>query len=118
MAFKKKETYETISQKIDDLKAGEQTPETMKEVDELTTKLEDFTPVSKSSHSKGIVEIPKSKKDGPAFTHEEWRLEKKIVDQKIQLSRLKMLKKVIITDEHEGILNEQKANTLLEYVKI
>ena len=112
MAKKKIETFESISKRISDLRECEpQTPEIMKEIDELTEQLEDFPrPEVKAK--------PVNKSTGPAFTHEEWKLEKTIKNGEIKTTREKLIKRVIITSEHESILNQQKENTLLEYVPI
>jgi hypothetical protein len=122
----KKPTFESISKRINDLRECEQTPETMKEIDDLTEELNEYP--------RPTVKAKASPKDvTPAFTHEEWKLEKhiepimegnrhKLIDNKPQyktyFTREKLIKKVIIEPEHENDLNNQMENTLKEFVKI
>jgi hypothetical protein len=127
MAKKKVETFESVSKRIGDLKECEQTPDVMKEIDDLTLKLESLKPVEPKT-------APVKKSTGPAFTHEEWELEKhvepiyengrhKTIDNKPQYDinylRKELLRKVMLTDQsQENALNEQSQNTLLEYIPI
>jgi carbamoylphosphate synthase large subunit len=99
----------------------------MQEIDDLTLKLESLKPEETKT-------IPVKKSTAPAFTHEEWRLEKhvdpiyengrhKTIDNKpqydIKFSRKDLLRKVMLTDQSQvDALNEQSQNTLLEYVPI
>jgi hypothetical protein len=146
MAKKKVDTFESVSKRIGDLKECEQTPEIQREIDELTEQLEDF-PQPKAEpkdveSKKELEDFPQpkvkaepKKSEVPIFTHEEWRLEKKVYPVmeknglqakgfdgkplfKVEFPRVKMIKKVIIHSDHENNLNGQKENTLLEYVKI
>ena len=140
MAKKKVDTFESVSKRISDLNECEQTPEIQREIDELTEQLEDF-PQPKAEPKKELEDSPQpkaktaKKSDVPVFTHEEWQLEKKVYPvmekngkqakdangkplYEVEFPRVKMIKKVIIHSDHENSLNEQKENTLKEYVKI
>ncbi len=114
---KKKETIESISKRISDLGECEQTPETVKEIDELKVKLEGM-----------------KKTDIYPFTRfEKWRMEKvliPIMDGKtqrtdaignklfdVEFKREKLIKTCVMLQEHANTLNEQTINTLFEYVK-
>jgi hypothetical protein len=142
---KSKEVKLSLADQLKELEAKEQTPEVMAEIDALKLQIEEEIAKEKAleeeiARNKAEKEAKaaekaakKNKAVEPAFTHEEWRLKKevtpvmdgkkiKVVDNKPQyettFKRVEMLKKVIITPEHEDILNEQMENTLLEYVPI
>lgn len=101
----KKETFESVSKRISDLKECEQTPEIMQEIDELTAKLEVLKPSEK-------VKKAPEKAGKPGFlTFEEWELEK------VTLKKVKIRKECRMLQEHADILNEQSANTLLQYIE-
>jgi hypothetical protein len=115
---KKKETKESILKRISDLKECEQTPEVMQEIDELQAKADAMPdePVKGTSHTVGLDISPKGKT--PNYTHEEWKLERKVENGKVVFNRDKLLKKVILLPEHARDLNFQMENTLKEYVEI
>lgn len=58
----------------------------------------------------------KSDKKDILIEFEKWKLERNPED-KTKLIRFKLIRKVMILQEHADMLNEQRENTLIEYVR-
>jgi len=126
----KKITIETLKTQLSELEGKEQTAEVMEQVDAVKAQIESFeaeqkaiadeiarNEADKAAKAKEKAEKKAGEKKGHFTTYEVWQLERKLTDGRLSFPRLKLKKVVKILEEHAQILNEQRENTLLEYVK-
>lgn len=106
----KKESLSALKMQLGKLLKKEQTPEVMEQVDVLKLRIETMEAEKSKEPPK---ESPKQEapKANQLKAFEKWSLDPK------DLSRVKKLKDITILQEHADTLNQQKKNTLVEYIE-
>ena len=116
-----KKSIKELESEVQKLLSTDQTPQVEAQIKALEAEIAEKRAIgSRLAEAKKTKKAPdapvQGKKEAPKqpfITFEEWKLERK--DGK--LIPLKLNREVRILQEHANTLNEQRENTLLEYVK-
>jgi len=122
----KKVTIETLNARLGELEATEQTAKVMEETDVVKAQIDTMDAEAKAladeiarneAEKTEKAKAKEEKKKGRFISYDVWQLEWKGVGDSRKLSRIRVKKTVKILAEHAATLNEQRENTLFEYVK-
>ena len=112
----KKESLSALKMQLGRLQKKEQTPEVMEQVDSLKLRIETLEEEAKKAPKPASKLAPQGNAEpepapkGAFKTFEKWSLTPKG-------EKIRMIKEVRILAEHAATLNDQKQNTLVEYIE-